>query len=205
MKRPLMAWLAALAGAYLIGSVPSGFVIARLSGVADIRLVGSGNIGATNVMRTLGWKHGLVVLALDAAKGSLGVLLLRWLHGGPTAQTLGGLAAMVGHLWPCTLRFQGGRGVATGLGLMAMLSPLAACVGGGVFVVVVALTRYVSLGSMAAASSAVAALMLRRAPFTQVVLCALGAGVIIWRHRPNIARLRAGTERRFTFKRATRA
>jgi glycerol-3-phosphate acyltransferase PlsY len=185
---------------YLIGSVPAGYVVARLGGVQDIRRVGSGNIGATNVLRTLGWKYGLVVLGLDAAKGVIGALLVRWTGGGRVEQTLGGLSAMVGHLWPFTLRFKGGRGVATGLGLMAVLDPPAAVVGAVVFVAVVASTRYVSLGSMSAASLAVLTLALRRAPASQVLLCALGASAIVWRHRPNIERLLAGSESRFSWK-----
>ena len=196
----LMARMMPLVGAYAAGSIPAGFVVARLGGVEDIRRVGSGNVGATNVWRALGWRHGLTVLGLDAAKGALGVLLVRWSGGGRVEQTLGGLAAMVGHLWPFTMRFRGGRGVATGLGLMAVLDPLAAAVGAGVWLAVVASTRYVSLGSMAAASSAVATLILRRAPPAQVLLCGLGAAAILWRHRPNIQRLLAGTESRFSWR-----
>jgi glycerol-3-phosphate acyltransferase PlsY len=190
----------AIVGAYLVGSIPAGYVVARLGGVEDIRRVGSGNIGATNVLRTLGWKYGLIVLGLDAAKGALGALLVRWSGGGRVEETVGGLSAMVGHLWPCTLRFRGGRGVATGLGLLAVLDPLAALVGAVVFVAVVASTRYVSLGSISAASLAVVTLVLRRAPARQVLLCAMGAAAIVWRHRPNIERLLAGTESRFSWR-----
>jgi acyl phosphate:glycerol-3-phosphate acyltransferase len=192
-------------GAYLIGSVPSGLLVARSAGVQDIRQYGSGNIGATNVLRTLGWRHGLAVLALDAAKGSCGVLLARWAGCGQIGQTLGGLAAMVGHLWPCTLRFHGGRGVATSLGLMLVLNPLVALLSVSVFVGVVAATRYVSLGSMTAALSAVLLLALRGAPARQVLLCALGAAAIVWRHRPNIARLLNGAESRFSWRGGTTA
>src|ERR671937_2034651 len=149
-----------LIAAYLVGSIPSGLLVARSAGIPDIRQHGSGNIGATNVLRTLGWKHGMAVLALDAAKGSCGVLLARWSGCGDIGQTLGGMAAMVGHLWPCTLGFHGGRGVATSLGLMLMLDPLVAVLSASVFVGVVAATRYVSLGSMTAASSAVMLLIL---------------------------------------------
>jgi acyl phosphate:glycerol-3-phosphate acyltransferase len=192
--------VAFLIAAYLVGSIPSGLLVARSAGIQDIRQHGSGNIGATNVLRTLGWKYGLAVLALDAAKGSCGVLLARWAGAGQIGQTLGGIAAMTGHLWPCTLRFQGGRGVATSLGLMLVLNPLVALLSASVFVGVVALTRYVSLGSMTAASSAVLLLILRGAPARQVLLCGLGAAAIIWRHRPNIERLSSGTESRFSWR-----
>ena len=189
-----------LIAAYLVGSIPSGLLVARSAGIPDIRRYGSGNIGATNVLRTLGWKYGLAVLALDAAKGSCGVLLARWAGTGQVGQTLGGMAAMTGHLWPCTLRFRGGRGVAPSLGLMLVLDPLVALLSTSVFVGVVALTRYVSLGSMLAASSAVVLLVLRGAPARQVLLCALGAAAIVWRHRPNIERLLQGTESRFAWR-----
>jgi glycerol-3-phosphate acyltransferase PlsY len=197
--------LAVLIAAYLVGSIPSGLLVARSAGIQDIRQHGSGNIGATNVLRTLGWKYGLAVLALDAAKGSCGVLLARWAGTGQVGQTLGGMAAMVGHLWPCTLRFQGGRGVATSLGLMLVLNPLVAVLSASVFIGVVAFTRYVSLGSMTAASSAVLLLILRGAPAGQVLLCSLGAAAIVWRHRPNIERLLKGTESRFSWRGRTAA
>src|SRR5919202_1876852 len=148
-----------LIAAYLVGSIPSGLLVARSAGIQDIRQHGSGNIGAT----------------------------------------LGGMAAMAGHLWPCTLRFRGGRGVATSLGLMLVLDPLVAVMSTSVFIGVGALTRYVSLGSMLAASSAVVLLILRGAPARQGVLCAMGAAAIIWRHRPNIRRLLGGTESRFSW------
>ena len=98
-----MKYVAVLIAAYLVGSIPSGLLVARSAGIRDIRQHGSGNIGATNVLRTLGWKHGLAVLALDAAKGSCGVLLARWAGTGQIGQTLGGMAAMTGHLVLTTL------------------------------------------------------------------------------------------------------
>lgn len=189
---------ATLALAYLVGSIPFGFVVARLSGVADIRRHGSGNIGATNVLRTLGWLPALGVLALDAAKGTVAVLLMRWLGGGLEWQTLAGIVAMGGHTWPVLLRFRGGRGVATGMGVLLGLNPLAALASALVFVAVVALTRYVSLGSMLAVLPAVVVLWLDGGTGAEALLASLGAALIIWRHRPNIQRLLAGTEHKFS-------
>ena len=180
-----MKHVAFLIAAYLVGSIPSGLLVARSAGIRDIRQHGSGNIGATNVLRTLGWKYGLAVLALDAAKGSCGVLLARWAGSGQVGQTLGGMAAS--------------------LGLMLVLNPLVAVLSASVFVGVVAFTRYVSLGSMTAASSAVVLLMLRGAPARQVLLCSIGAAAIVWRHRPNIERLLNGTESRFSWRGRTAA
>jgi acyl phosphate:glycerol-3-phosphate acyltransferase len=192
--------VALLIASYLVGSIPTGLLVARSAGIQDIRQHGSGNIGATNVLRTLGWKYGLAVLGLDVAKGSCGVLLARWAGSGQIGQTVGGMAAMTGHLWPCTLGFHGGRGVATSLGLMLMLHPLVALLSTSVFVGVVATTRYVSLGSMTAAISAVLLLALRGAPPRQVLLCSLGAAAIVARHRANIERLLNGTESRFSWR-----
>src|SRR5207245_786692 len=123
----------------------------------------SGNIGATNILRTLGWRAALPVLLFDALKGAIGVLLLRLVGGGPEWQALGGIAAMAGHIWPFTLGFHGGRGVATGIGVLAALDPLAALVSALVFVLVVATSRFVSLGSITAGIPAVIVLVLRGA------------------------------------------
>src|SRR4051794_37030319 len=121
-----VALVLALVAAYGVGSISSGFLIARRAGLEDIRSHGSGNIGATNVLRTLGWRSAVFVLGLDALKGAFGVLLLRFLGGSLEWQALGGVAAMAGHVWPFTLGFRGGRGVATGIGVLLALDPLAA-------------------------------------------------------------------------------
>ena len=193
----------ALVAAYLVGSVPTGFIVARLAGLDDIRRHGSGNIGATNVLRTLGWQPGLAVLLLDAAKGMAGVLLVRWAAGGPEWQALGGLLSMAGHMWPVWLRFQGGRGVATGIGVLLALDPLAAAVAALVFVAVVAVSRYVSLGSISAALPGVVVLGLRGASWPELAITGVCAATIIWRHRPNIQRLLAGQENRFSLRSKT--
>ncbi len=196
--------LGAVVASYLVGSIPFGLLIARVAGVEDIRRHGSGNIGATNVLRTVGVPWALLVLALDAAKGVAGVELVRWAGGSLDWQALGGIVAMAGHTWPFALRFRGGRGVATGLGVLLALDPLAALVGAVVFVVTVASTRYVSLGSMLAAVPAVAVLGLHGGVPVEVALAALGAAVIIWRHRPNIERLLQGRESKFSLRPAAR-
>jgi glycerol-3-phosphate acyltransferase PlsY len=192
--------VAALVASYIVGSIPSGYLVARLAGVEDIRRHGSGNIGATNVLRTLGWGPALAVLVLDIAKGSVGVLLAALAGGGLEWRALAGLLAMIGHMWPFTLRFQGGKGVATGMGVLVALDPVAAAVSVAVFVLIVATTRYVSLGSMTAAIPAVLVLGLRGVPLGALSICAVCAAAIIWRHRANIQRLIHGHENRFSFK-----
>jgi glycerol-3-phosphate acyltransferase PlsY len=197
--------LLAVVVAYGVGSISSGFLLARRAGLDDIRKYGSGNIGATNVLRTLGWRAALPVLVLDALKGVVGVLLLRVAGGGAEWQALGGVMAMVGHIFPCTLNFRGGRGVATGVGVLFMLDPLAGIVAVVAFVLVVALSRYVSLGSITAGIPAVVVLYLRGASPAELAIVAVGVALIIWRHAPNIARLRAGTESRFSPRRSAPA
>lgn len=180
--------------AYVLGSIPTGYLIGKIYRV-DIRKLGSGNIGATNVQRTLGTVPGLLVLVMDALKGLLPVLLARLVHLTPGWQLAVGMLAVVGHMYPFILRFKGGRGVATGLGVVIGLSPLAALSGALVFVATVALTRYVSLGSIVGSCAAVAAYALvgdGKAP----VVIALGAMflLVVYQHRSNIRRLLAGTE-----------
>ena len=195
-----LALLVALVAAYGVGSIPSGFLVARRAGVEDIRQHGSGNIGATNILRTLGWRAALPVLLFDAHKGAIGVLLLRLVGGGPEWQALGGIAAMAGHIWPFTLGFHGGRGVATGIGVLAALDPLAALVATLTFVLVVATSRFVSLGSITAGIPAIIVLVLRGASLGELAVVSVGVAAIIWRHGPNIQRLRAGTESRFSLR-----
>ena len=195
-----LALLVALVAAYGVGSIPSGFLVARRAGVEDIRQHGSGNIGATNILRTLGWRAALPVLLFDALKGAIGVLLLRLVGGGPEWQALGGVAAMAGHIWPFTLGFHGGRGVATGIGVLAALDPLAALVATLTFVLVVATSRFVSLGSITAGIPAIIVLVLRGASLGELAVVSVGVAAIIWRHGPNIQRLRAGTESRFSLR-----
>ncbi|WP_114965749.1 glycerol-3-phosphate 1-O-acyltransferase PlsY [Alkalilacustris brevis] len=190
---PLLLGLVALA-AYLLGSVPFGIVMARAFGLGDLRQIGSGNIGATNVLRTGNRLAAALTLVFDAGKGAAAVLLARWLVGVDAAQ-LAGLAAFVGHLWPVFLGFRGGKGVATYLGTLLALSfpvGLACC---ATWAVVAAVTRYSSLAALvSAALSAIWALVLGQDGL--VALALVLTLLIFWRHRDNIARLRAGTEGR---------
>jgi acyl phosphate:glycerol-3-phosphate acyltransferase len=195
----MVGLLASLAAAYAVGSIPSGFLIGRLAGIHDIRRYGSGNVGATNVLRTLGWRPALFVLALDTAKGVAGVLLARSAGGSPAWQAAGGCAAMAGHMWPFTIGFRGGRGVATGLGVTLALDPIAAAVVSVVFVVVVGVSRYVSLGSITAATMSLIVLGLRGASWGQIIVAGLGVSAVIWRHQSNIRRLLTGQESKFSF------
>jgi glycerol-3-phosphate acyltransferase PlsY len=200
IERALFTWLL-LAGAYLSGSIPFGVIIARMRNV-DVRKVGSGNIGATNVTRAVGKKLGAVVLVLDAAKGALPVLATAFLcRAGvvpPLAPPAVGLAAVAGHCFPVWLRFHGGKGVATALGVFLVLDLVSAAVAVVVFALSFALTRAASVGSLAAAVAFVAALGLRGYPLGELLLAAEIAAIIFWRHKDNIQRLRHGTERRFT-------
>ena len=180
---------------YLAGSVPFAFLLARKAGV-DVRLAGSGNVGAANVLRTTGPGRGVVVLMLDVAKGAAAVLLAHAIAGGATLVALTGAAAIVGHIYPVWLRFHGGKGVAVAAGVFSVLAPAATAIAGSLFLVTVWLTRYVSLGSVAATVALPPVAWLSGAPLT-VVLAAGGTGILIlFRHRANLRRLLAGTERR---------
>jgi acyl phosphate:glycerol-3-phosphate acyltransferase len=189
-------WLIGAVGllAYGLGSVPFGVVMAQLFGLGDLRALGSGNIGATNVLRTGNKLAALLTLVLDAGKGAIAVVLARWLVG-PDAAQAAGLAAFLGHLFPVFIGFRGGKGVATFLGtLLALAFPvgLAAC---ATWAVVATVTRYSSLSALVAAVAApVWALLLGQGQVA--VFCVLLAALVVERHRANIARLVAGTEPR---------
>jgi len=183
-----------LLGSYLLGSVPFGLLIGRLRGV-DVRRAGSGNIGATNVMRTGGKAAGIVTLCLDAAKGVVPVLVARQTGVSPDLQVAAGVAAVVGHCFPIYLRLRGGKGVATATGAFAVLSPLVLGFAAVVFAGVLGVSRIVSAGSCAAALALPAAAFARGE--TTVALGAIPVAVIVvWRHRENLRHIRAGKERR---------
>lgn len=183
-------------GAYLFGGVPFGFLLARARGV-DIRTVGSGNIGASNVARTLGRAWGVLVLALDAGKGLAPVLVARRLALPEWALAGAGLAAVLGHTFSPFLGFRGGKGVATGLGVALGIAPLAALAAFGVYLLVFLPWRISSLGSLAAAISFPLFMWLfGQASWWNLAFGALAAGLIVVRHRSNIARLLRGDELR---------
>lgn len=186
-------------GAYLVGAIPFGVLVARARGV-DIMKVGSGNTGATNVWRTLGKGPGLVVFALDVAKGLIPAAFATQ-HFGRADVGLGmGLVAVLGHSFSPFLKFKGGKGIATGLGALIGSAPMVALCGFATFMVVLLATRYVSLGSMvAAASLLVWGWIFGSKPLVMAGLAVIATFVIV-RHRPNIVRLREGTESKFDFK-----
>jgi acyl phosphate:glycerol-3-phosphate acyltransferase len=189
-----MAGLSILVG-YLAGSVPFAFLLARRAGI-DVRQEGSGNVGAANVMRTTGLGRGLAVMALDIAKGAAAVAIAYLSAGGVAVPALTGTAAVVGHIYPVWLRFQGGKGIAVAAGAFGMLSPIATGIALTLFVLIVWTTRYVSLGSVAATLALPPAAWLTGAPGAVVGAAAGSAGLILFRHRANLRRLRSGTERR---------
>lgn len=195
-----VALVAAVIAAYLVGSIPTAYLVGKANGV-DLRTVGSGNLGATNVFRTLGWKAGLFVYVVDMAKGALPVALLPAAAGVARGWPWGvvfGIAAIAGHVRPVFLMGKGGgKGVATASGVFLALAPIPALCAFIAFVIVVSLTRYVSLGSLIGALVLPASLLvIERAVTPLVIVSGVIAAFVFWTHRENIARLRNGTERR---------
>ena len=209
MNHQIYSYILAAAIGYLLGSCPSGLLVSRARGV-DIRRHGSGNIGATNVLRVLGKRWGYLVFALDALKGSAAVWIAFGLAsainpGGPYREVVGiagGLACILGHTFPVWLRFRGGKGVATSAGVLLGLMPVAVVSVFAVWLVLFKSTRYVSLASIGAAFALplFVILYLRIKMLTGPSLLPFSiliAGVVIWRHRSNIQRLFRGNEQRF--------
>jgi glycerol-3-phosphate acyltransferase PlsY len=185
---------------YLAGSVPFAFLLARRVGV-DVRLAGSGNVGAANVLRTTGTSRAVAVMALDIAKGALAVALAHLSNAGAATTAVTGAAAVVGHIYPVWLRFHGGKGVAVAAGVFGVLTPIATAIALGLFLVIVRMTRYISLGSIAATVALPPAAWMVGAPAAVVAAAAGTAALIVFRHRANIRRLRTGTERRMGARR----
>ncbi len=181
---------------YFLGSIPFGYILTRMTEDMDIRSVGSGNIGATNVFRKNRWA-GILTLVLDAAKGFLAVVVAGWVGGGAAWQAVAAVAAIAGHLFTVWLGFRGGKGVATGCGAYLAISPAAVGTTLVLFVLVVALTRYISLASILATGAFPLWAYLYREPAPVLVWAVIGAAMIIARHHENIRRLLSGTENRF--------
>ncbi|MBA3271098.1 MAG: glycerol-3-phosphate 1-O-acyltransferase PlsY [Acidobacteria bacterium] len=181
---------------YGLGSLPLGYLVAsRLKGI-DLRRVGSGNVGAANVYRTTGLAMAMLVVCVDVAKGASSVLFAAGLTTGVAQPVAAGVAAILGHIYPVWLRFQGGKGVATACGVFWMLAPLATAVAATLFVGTVWLTRYVSLGSIVAVMALPPLAWVTDKSVSVVAGAAVAAVVIVQRHRSNLARLQDGTERR---------
>ena len=183
---------------YLIAAIPTGVVIARLMGGEDVRQKGSGNIGATNVYRVAGKLAGVLTLVGDTLKGFLPLLAFKtWLEPTPTQLGIASAVAILGHCYPVYLKFKGGKGVATALGIFLVISPKAVFFALIVFILTVAITRYISLGSVLAALSAPFVILLLNHQQPVFLATLFIAALVIWRHNSNIRRLLDGTENRF--------
>lgn len=204
-----MRWLVAMLGAYLLGSVPFSYLAARIVAGRDLRRAGSGNVGTTNTLRVAGEGAALIALIGDVGKGAAAVLLAQQLTGAAAAGGLAAIAAMLGHVRPIFLRFGGGKGGATGFGALLALAPAVGAACAAVLLLVIALTRYVSVGTMATAVAAPLLVLVAeqlgwvRDGGAWLPLSAAGmAAIILVRHAPNIRRLRAGIEPKLALRRA---
>ena len=193
--------LLVVAIAYLMGGIPFGYLLVRLTTGADVRRAGSGNIGATNVLRTTGRAAGVATLLLDGGKGYLAVWLAgRLTEHSPLWMAAAALAVMAGHAYPVFLRFKGGKAVACFVGAFLCLTPVALAATLVVFVVTVAWTRYISMGSIvAAATFPLAVWLIERPTFPVILVSFIAGGFIIYKHSSNIQRLREGHEHVFRF------
>lgn len=205
---PILSFAIIAGAAYLLGSIPTGFLVARAKGI-DIRSVGSGNIGATNAMRVLGRPAGIFVLLMDALKGflavaSLGPELFKILHLPPDSVPAGlliaGIGAVLGHNFTPWLGFKGGKGIATTAGVYLALAPWAVGIALLTWVVVTLISRYVSLGSIAAALALAVAVCFTKPHLAFCLVTFALVAMAIYKHKPNIKRLWAGTENRFGTK-----
>jgi len=188
--------------AYLLGAIPFGYLLVKVRTGRDVRTMGSGNIGATNVLRTTGRAAGILTLLLDIAKGYAAVWLAGRLSGDSAVlMSAAAVAAMLGHAYPVFLRFLGGKAVATLLGAFLRLAAPAVLAALIVFVLVVWRTRYISMGSLVSSGTfPLAVWLIVHPPWIVVAAAAVGGAFIIWRHKENIQRLRAGSENVFSWK-----
>ncbi len=194
MPDPLL-FLPVFAAAYLLGSIPFSFLVARRHGV-DVRKAGSGNVGATNVMRTAGRTAGVLAFLLDSGKGVLAVLAARQLGQGAFLEALAAVAAILGHLYPVWLLGRGGKGVATGAGTFLLLAPLPTLLGVIAFALTLATVRYVSVASLAGTAAMAGLCLALGSPRPVAWAAVLVAALIAWKHRGNLRRIRLGTENR---------
>ncbi len=186
-----------LVASYLLGSIPFSYLVARKWGVEDVRRVGSGNVGATNVMRSAGKLPGLVAFGLDFAKGTAASLVaLRVASSEGSLPALAAATAVIGHMHSVWIGLKGGKGVATGAGAFLPLVPAATAIALGVFAMTLAVTRYVSLGSVLGTLSLALAAFLLGAPLGVVLSATLVGVLIVWKHRGNLERIRSGAENR---------
>lgn len=206
---PILSYILTALGAYLLGSIPFGFLVAKAKGI-DIRSVGSGNIGATNAMRVLGKPAGIFVLLMDAFKGYAAVWLCAVLLKNSAAnaeietlRVIAGIGAVLGHNYTCWLKFKGGKGIATTAGVYLALAPWPLLIALGVFIVALVLTRIVSVASISAAVALPVAvwLMMPQNLFLDIVTTALGV-MAVYKHKSNIQRLMAGTENKLGKKKS---
>ncbi len=191
----LLPWLLSLAAGYLLGSIPFGLVITRLAGTGDIRQIGSGSIGATNVLRTGRKSLAAATLLLDAGKGAAAVYL-GWHLVGPNAGYAAGVLAVVGHMFPVWLGFKGGKGVATGVGVLLAANWGIALICGAIWLAVAFTIRISSASALAASAAAPVVAAVLQVPFPLLIATTIVAALIWQRHKDNIARLAAGTEPR---------
>jgi glycerol-3-phosphate acyltransferase PlsY len=180
---------------YVVGSIPFAYLLSRRQGI-DLRRAGSGNVGASNVLRTTGVRAAVLAMVLDGIKGTLAVVMAQLLSVGLVATVAAAFASVVGHVYPIWLRFRGGKGVATAAGAFALLAPEALGIAAGVFVIAVVVTRFISIGSIAAALTLVLVAVITDVPDVVAVGAIASMLIIVYRHRGNLARLIDGTERR---------
>jgi glycerol-3-phosphate acyltransferase PlsY len=184
----------AIVTAYAIGSIPFALILARRWGTGDLRRIGSGNVGAANVWRATGVTAGLLVALLDIAKGAAGVVVAQRLSGNMATPAVAGVAAILGHIYPVWLGFRGGKGVATSCGVFAMLTPVAVPPALAIFLASIWLTKYISVGSVVASLALPPIAYATGSPRPTIVAAVAVAGLIVFRHRSNLQRVRAGTE-----------
>jgi glycerol-3-phosphate acyltransferase PlsY len=185
---------------YLLGSLPFAVIVSRALGIADPRSFGSGNPGATNVLRSGNKLAALLTLLGDAAKGWLAMVIAAKVGAGETAVAAAGVAAFLGHVFPITLRFKGGKGVATALGVLLGFSGVLGAIVAAIWLAIAAVTRYSSLAALVAAASAPSIAMLRHEPTVVVIAVSIISVMLILRHKANIQKLLAGTEDRIGAK-----